>query len=490
MTTAIENILSNNVRVEKLRLLDSYGINQDQEWVMRDWIQNFIDGARAAGSMKPFDNLKISFGANQMRIEGPTYFDIENLLFIGATTKTGKNDQIGEKGEGLKITTLIAMRDFNCSVTYGAINSSKTWVALGAWENVTINGKEQRELCFNIHQFNTENYQGDKSWLSVVADESTIEEFGKMDYKNWFVHDDNPNFKNNKITENIYALPDHEECGRIFLAGLDRGTDHRLSFIYVVNEKVSGDNDRDRKSLSEMVMRSALMKLIGKGFLPQKIYSKLFDRHLDDLIGIYCYGAEPAAMLQNPNFVDMFIKHYKSELHHFTYSESNTRGDDSLLRRLGVKQVYNYALIQRLKECKVKPIEALIDTMHKAKEVKKTSKMKQQANDLMDMVRHCGIDPLPIIIFDPTDCEEYIMGTYNETFVRLNVSLFGPNSSFGQTMSVYVHELAHEYGSDESATFSDKLTEYMGRTLGHGMNEDRQIGIFMMYANIAKGWNK
>jgi hypothetical protein len=483
-------------RIESLKLLASYGVKNDLRWIMRDLIQNFYDGARQAGQTNPFDHIKVEFSGNPahtMIITGATYFDMSYLFYVGATSKAGNSKFIGEKGEGAKITTLLLMRDFGCGVKFCSSGGNKSWWANAAWQNVNIGGQSEQELAFEIEEGNNPN-NTISSKVYVMSDGSdrgneTIELLRNMDYKSWFAYNDNVYLaEDNKVMQGVYRTLGNNE-GRLFLAGLDRGFDYRLSFVYRLDEKIDGDSDRDRKTLGDETLTKALKKILV-GNLPKEIYECILREKLDEFTNSYSYDPEVRALQSHPKFLQYFAHIYKSELKTFTYqSDYNTVVDNAMVRRFGAVMVKNTTLVDYLKSTGNKSIEQLIEGSHKDSEIKKTGDVLRRAKILETLVRSAGITPLDIRIFNPNGDDMDVLGTYNETFVRLNRKLFERNN-FSQALATYVHELAHKFGPDGSPLFTDGLTNYMAQCFGHGLSGERIEGHFMMMGNANRLWNE
>lgn len=483
-------------KIERLRILSSYGVKNTLDWVLRDWVQNFYDAQKAKDRENPFDHIKVEFSTDSdvpwMTIFGDTYFDMEYLLFVGATSKAGNSKFIGEKGEGLKITTLLALRDFGFEVYYESHNGASGWGAQAFFDDVTIGGKPEKELCFNIEQFGS-ILNGTKIMITAKTEKAkeNLAQLQKMNYQEWFAHSrNNYLLPGNKITEHIYRKQGGSE-GRLFLAGIDRGEDYRLSFVYKVDTKLKADNDRDRKTLSAVALSEALKVCLGTGNVPYEVYSKIFSASEGDLLKDWSYDEEISAIKKNPNFLDYFKVYFKDRMHKLTYAESsNTDCDNGTLERLGVKLVTDHRLVEILRSKRVKSLEIMISGIQSAEKVKAEGPTLNKVKLLQTVVSSAGIEAKRIEVFAPSTSESHIMGTYNTDYVRLNVCLFeGKGNTFANALATYLHELAHVAGSDESASFSDKLTEYIGFVFGQLLDADRAEGQMMMLLNATKGWN-
>ena len=102
----------------KLNLVMTYPIKWSISHIMEDYIQNFYD---VIGAEKFAQTFVYSYDDNrqELRMEGRKGFHVEWLQYIGASTK-GEEDSAhhmaGKFGEGFKIASLCAYRDYKISV--------------------------------------------------------------------------------------------------------------------------------------------------------------------------------------------------------------------------------------------------------------------------------------------------------------------------------------------------------------------------------------
>lgn len=99
-----------------LNIVMTYPVRWNKYEVFRDFIQNFYDAVGFAKWNQMF-GYEFQNGTLSMWVDG-VFFSYEWLLHIGASTKTGNSDgNAGYFGEGFKIASLCALRDFSWSIT-------------------------------------------------------------------------------------------------------------------------------------------------------------------------------------------------------------------------------------------------------------------------------------------------------------------------------------------------------------------------------------
>ena len=98
-----------------LNLLRTYSVEWDEETFVRDLWQNFYDASE--------DFRGVAFeedaAARTARIRGSVPFALDHVKYIGGTTKAG-GGYAGQFGEGFKICSLVAIRDFKLAFRAGA----------------------------------------------------------------------------------------------------------------------------------------------------------------------------------------------------------------------------------------------------------------------------------------------------------------------------------------------------------------------------------
>ncbi len=121
--------------LQRLSILDTYGVRWSRETLARDVLQNFFDAATDFGAIR----IEVDDAQRRVLVCGPAEFDLDLLAYVGATTKRD-GTTAGGCGEGFKMCALVALRDFGASLRAGsgerALRARLDPVPLG------------RELCY------------------------------------------------------------------------------------------------------------------------------------------------------------------------------------------------------------------------------------------------------------------------------------------------------------------------------------------------------
>ena len=132
--------------VRKLNILMSYPVKWTESAVIRDFIQNFYD---ALGYHAFSSGFHHDYSPEQRSITmwAAVSFDIEWLYYLGTSTKRKTGFlTAGKFGEGFKIASLIAYRDFSLSVEM----ESKDWrLKVGDLDD-SIDGKPVKRLSYFV----------------------------------------------------------------------------------------------------------------------------------------------------------------------------------------------------------------------------------------------------------------------------------------------------------------------------------------------------
>ena len=247
--------------VKELNLLMTYPVKWSIYKVMRDYIQNFYD---AIGFNRFSDDFKYFYNEEKKELVmiSQVDFDKEWLLYIGTSSKRGTDTgYAGKFGEGFKIASLVAYRDFHLSVTM----ESRTWKIKVTEKEKKIDNKSVFCLAYDITKqpaiegarlvldgVDKENYE---IFLSVLKDFYYIENplFGELIAEN----DSCAVYGTKKTEKGVYRR------GRVYV-----GYQYRESIcfpIIVCNHtySVSGD-DRDRDHLNSRQTEECVMDVIDQ----------------------------------------------------------------------------------------------------------------------------------------------------------------------------------------------------------------------------------
>ena len=256
----------------RLNLTMSYPVRWSEYDVMRDFIQNFFDATGAKDFSRLF-GYKYAGGTLKMWTTDKM-FSKEWLYYIGASTKTHSEAlYAGRFGEGFKIASLVAYRDLHLSVTM----ESKDWRIKVTKQTQQITSDKNVEfLAYNVSK---REYSTD----TVLTLEGVCQELYDaflLEMKN-FYYEGNPRFGECIAKGNDYAIyhsKDYDSKKKQYMGYVYAGFQKRKSFslpVIICNHsyKLSGD-DRERKDFYEWDTVDSIRKVIEK-LKPDEAYNVL-----------------------------------------------------------------------------------------------------------------------------------------------------------------------------------------------------------------------
>ena len=131
----------------QLNIVKTYPVSWTRYKVFRDFIQNFYD---SVGYKKWYESFHHEYANHQitMWIDNIT-FSYEWLLHIGASTKTNSpNNYAGYFGEGFKIASLCALRDFHFQI----VMESGTWKLTVKFVDKIIDDQSVEMMTYSIEE--------------------------------------------------------------------------------------------------------------------------------------------------------------------------------------------------------------------------------------------------------------------------------------------------------------------------------------------------
>jgi len=477
---------------ESANIAETYGVKNSLTWVKRDLYQNFFDGMTKLGIADPLAQIVVRSeylpdGRKRLVVRGPSAFNLDYVLILGATDKAGVQGQIGDKGEGLKICALLLLRDFGIDVTYRSGRYDGQWEARAVWVERDIDDHPTKILHFEISK--EDRYDGPTfSEVELVGSIDRIGEFYDISVDTFFAGSRNP-FLAQPIGAGIYARPEGQPYGRVFLAGIDRGEDYRLSFIYRIDDKLPEDNDRDRKTLSFEALVTAIHKCYASPFCPKSVFTTLIEKRGGDMIQHYAGNPEIAAFKRLDNWHEIWREVNSFNLKRFSYSEHEpgNQWEYDKLGRFGVQQVTDPMLIDILRDEGVESLEAKRDAITRSSAIKITdgSRHARKIMLLTQAFQSAGI-PMPRIkVFKAhNEADIKLLGVYEENEVALNEELFaGP---FSKALTTVLHERAHRAGERHSEEFHRAFLEDVDRMFG--VDHAFPIEHLKLLAKLTKEW--
>ena len=130
-----------------LNLIFTYPVRWSQYKVLRDFIQNFYDAVNHNNWVERF-----SYKLEQDTLIMEAYdvsFSYDWLIHIGASTKQNKENQYaGYFGEGFKIASLCAYRDYNWQITM----MSKDWELRVTTSHIEVDNVDIQSLAYLVRK--------------------------------------------------------------------------------------------------------------------------------------------------------------------------------------------------------------------------------------------------------------------------------------------------------------------------------------------------
>ena len=190
-------------KVIPLNIVMTYPVKWEKYQVIRDFVQNFYD---SVGYEKWVEKLRYDYANNVLSIWiDDITFSYEWLLHIGASTKTSYSQQYaGYFGEGFKIASLCASRDYNWKVNM----SSGDWNLEVDFINDFIDNTLIKMMAYRINSIQQDN----KSMLK-------LSNFSEYDYKIFLDALDSFYFPENKLMGKVLWA---DERGAVYLRSKER----------------------------------------------------------------------------------------------------------------------------------------------------------------------------------------------------------------------------------------------------------------------------
>ena len=150
-------------KIIPLNIVLTYPVKWGKYEILRDFIQNFYD---SVGYQEFGERFRYEYSDDtlSMWVDGIS-FSYDWLLYIGSSTKTADVRYAGNYGEGFKIASLCAVRDFGWNVTM----SSDDWELSVITQEQSLDGKMVEMLAYKMHQ--TPKTDRSRLTLSPISDE-------------------------------------------------------------------------------------------------------------------------------------------------------------------------------------------------------------------------------------------------------------------------------------------------------------------------------
>jgi hypothetical protein len=480
----VESFESEMTKGKYLQILESYGVSWSPEKVSRDVLQNFFDGN--GGTL---DGIEININEQEntdkvVKIEGNKEYDYRKLIHLGGTSKTGDVASVGGFGEGTKVMSLVMLRDMGLTdIKFG----SGDWQLEFYLDKVDEQSYDKpiNGLYTKLTKINPP-IEGNFVEFKIPGNNPKLKEylevFGRS--TDLFKNSDNSDFQN--------PIYENDSFGMVFLGKDKKGNFYdggqRRHFDKDEWQTVEGFNiwtkaaafkaDRDRGIVSRSDFLNKVISPAIKSMSTEETKTLLVN--LEEL---WPSGATLNYYVSG-NILDKSIDSLAAKKNSLEFDEKyladDTWGNRTLTESLKAK---GYTICTgSLKRIGMKTVSERFLEMqnHYKKELNPEQEGKIKIlKDLGEKVLSTGTKPerikdlksKEVWIYSREDEKSIVNGQYNTDFVWMAEEvLSGP---FEEALSTYGHELAHKYGSDQSADFSYALTDVQTLFIRFLMNADK-----------------
>ena len=465
-----------------MNVADSYGIDWDIEKCGRDVWQNFFDanGGTIDGIQADVKPVADESGDYELNIEGGQAFDYRLLTIIGATTKATGEQTAGGFGEGAKFLALSLLRDHGAKEV---VYRSQDWQL-----EFYIDDMAEERVAHPTRGLFARVTKGldevEGSHITIKADKETVNTLAEA--RSFFRSAENPDFQDNLLQK---TLPDGTETGIKFLGVAEAKpyypSELNTGHLYVAGQRrhysSSGDKpkewatvkgisvwttkdvapgDRDRGALSSQTLRKQiLMPLVA-------------ELTADDVTKFFV-GIEPAYERKHSGGrTDLGVL---GELIATKGAELDVKIEfDS--KYVAVSPFTPYSIIESIEKAGyiscpdyfervgMRSGREVLKSLHKHQRIEASPEQATRVELLQEALatlvesssEHEELVAKPIWLYSKEQESNPFEGTYDEEFVWLSEEHL--EKPFSIVMATYLHEIAHKFGTDQSAEFSYALT--------------------------------
>jgi len=488
-----------NSRIENLNLITTYPVRWDMYKILRDFIQNFYDSVPNEEFNKRFI-YEYKNEVLEIRCSDVSY-SYEWLLHIGASSKTNSEDKAyaGYFGEGFKVASLCAMRDYNLKVE----TSSDNWHIEVIEEAIIIDGIQKKSLAYKIETL-------DKSAKDTIL---ILRNFKKEYFEKFhcalysFYYEENLLLGEKIFDDKVCSIHYRSEVkkfrgypssydssgdGIVFAAYQARGSlKHPLVFCY--HEHI--DNDREREFFSNIDNIDIMIKCIRR-ITPEVamklliLLKKLWYVYPKERFGYNSYYTVIKNLVlkieSEPKEAQKFTKLYPKLLYARKIPTSDKRAlntrkyslewhrnnkdytlvqdtfrylgiqsledrcsEEDILPKINFPTLKEEIYINILKDCVKELFEGFLD-LEKSPECKVIKNLKASVSGYASITEN-------------KEKNKNLHGykyKYNLNLICIKERYLKENQ-FSGALTVFIHELCHTFGGDKSENFSYALTDML-----------------------------
>ena len=243
--------------IKILNVTFNYAVKWTIYDVMRDFIQNFFD---STGPEHFAENFLYEYKDEVLSMKTPGSFDYDWLCYIGVSSKRNKEKAYaGRYGEGFKIASLVAKRDFGFEI----IMESQTWRLNVIKASGKIDGTDTWFLAYDI------SYREDDGYSSLTLKNVNEENYSAFKYViKEFFYVGNP-LLGKLIADKggfaVYRCPENDPYNGVIFSGYQvrynmRGYPFIISNPYYTPLR----SDRDRPNFYDSEAEMCACKVVKK----------------------------------------------------------------------------------------------------------------------------------------------------------------------------------------------------------------------------------
>ena len=485
-----------SVKTISLNIMMSYPVKWTKQQVLRDIIQNFYDDAGADGFFK---KLKINYKADIEKVTlsiNSNGFNYEWLLHMGASTKQGNPGKFaGFYGEGFKIASLCAIRDYNWKIKM----CSRDWSIDVCNISTVIDNNPVQQLAYNVTEgcpFSPITALSIESF--AAADVELLNEiilgfyypenplFGKLIYQNEYIsiYERSKQIKPLSLPSSFDLTGD----GIVYIGYQARGSFSQPLVICNHKFKING---RDRHNIYSGTIIDIIIDTIDyinaktAFYLLEKLEKYWYD-YPDNKKDVDSWYSVIRKLIRkivyfDSNLKEEFIKKYPNLVVCEQSTTIHMRNKKKQALTWGKHNLQNSHLVQD--SFSLLGYETIVNLCEKAggfnilkipdyNEQKLIKILEEAAKDIFS--DFFALYPNCLIIENDTSVYSGVANllpnkkiTYNNygyafrytlTYIAIKKSSL-TKENFAKAFSTYCHELSHCFGGDASAVFSKVLTD-------------------------------
>lgn len=489
-----------------LNIVMTYPVNWSRFQVLRDFVQNFYDSVGPESFYRRFQ-YEVEKQVLTMRVDDVS-FSYEWLIHIGASTKRSESNQAGYFGEGFKIASLCACRDYGWDVI---MNSADWHLHVIAIEH-QIDSQNVRMLAYEVEKSETARSSclriGGMSDLEINMFKDVINSFyfpenpllGELLWKGEYgavytkgkgaFPDSFPSvyeFGTKGIVFCAYQVLGTNPFNLVICAHHSRQADrerralYRFDVIHIFNKIAA---QVDPKGAEQMLIR---MRKYWNSYSKKRIDIDSWSPVIDTLIYRMHFSSEVIADFQRKY---PFLL-YASKVHTITQQNRRTQARSWLrsspVHYTVVKDTFSMLGVQSLEsKCEEEGGFTLEDDAHTESQINAFLILEKLVDTLFPDFFSAGFPERKIIkneesaLHGMAVCHKKMHPEVLKSMPSLKIrssisgiylkqSIFRADGFF-DAVSTYIHESCHMFGNDSSQSFSLALTYAMETLLS---NPDR-----------------